>query len=122
MREKMSGIISWVRPEPILAQPAATPLARPTVQPENMELIQNWLDTKLASEKPMKKRRTMKDRGDVIREVERTIGAVRRESVAEATRGPKRSHAGPMARREKMAPVNEAMPALPISVSVRWRS
>ncbi|KAA8530214.1 hypothetical protein F0562_004923 [Nyssa sinensis] len=37
-------------------------------------------------------------------------------------RGPTRSHAGPIARREKMAPTKEAMPALPISVSVRLRS
>jgi hypothetical protein len=54
--------------------------------------------------------------------VAKMIGAVRRESVAEAMRGPIRSHAGPMARREKMEPAKEAMPAWPISVSVRLRS
>lgn len=50
------------------------------------------------------------------------MGAVMRESVAEAMRGPTRSHAGPMARREKMEPTKEAMPALPISISVSLRS
>lgn len=50
------------------------------------------------------------------------MGAVMRERVAEATRGPRRSHTGPMARREKMEPRKEAMPAVPTSVSVRLRS
>lgn len=66
----------------------------------------------------------MKEVGEETREVERMIGAVMRESVAEAMRGPNRSHAGPMARREKIEPRKEAMPALPISVGVRlssWR-
>ena len=52
----------------------------------------------------------------------RMIGAVRRERVAEAMRGPNRSHAGPMARREKIEPAKEAIPAWPISASVRLRS
>lgn len=52
----------------------------------------------------------------------RMIGAVRRERVAEAMRGPNRSHAGPMARREKIEPTKEAIPAWPISASVRLRS
>lgn len=38
---KINGISSWDKPAPMLAQPAETPLARPTTQPENMELIQN---------------------------------------------------------------------------------
>lgn len=121
-RVYISGMTNWVTPEPMLAQPAATPLASPTTGPENMELIQNWLATKLASEKPTRKRIRMNDFGDDTRDMERMTGAVRRESVAEATRGPTRSHAGPMAKREKMEPTKEAMPALPISVSVRLRS
>ncbi|KAK8713910.1 hypothetical protein V6N13_149112 [Hibiscus sabdariffa] len=43
----------------------------------------------------------MKEVGDEIKTVAKTIGAVRMERVAEAIRGPKRSHADPMARREK---------------------
>lgn len=61
MREKTRGMINWVAPEPTLAHPAAIPLARPTMEGENMELIQNWQDTKLAREKPTRKRMIMKD-------------------------------------------------------------
>lgn len=64
----------------------------------------------------------MNDSGDDTKDMARMIGAVRRESVAEATRGPTRSHVGPMARREKMEPTKDAMPALPISLAVRLRS
>lgn len=64
----------------------------------------------------------MKDCGEETNEVARMIGAVIRERVAEVIRGPTRSHAGPMARREKMEPTKEAMPAAPMSVSVRRRS
>lgn len=63
----------------------------------------------------------MKDRDDEMREVAKMAGAVRRESVAEAMRGPNRSHAGPIARREKIEPIKEAMPAWLMSVSVRLR-
>ncbi|KAH7852266.1 hypothetical protein Vadar_022596 [Vaccinium darrowii] len=70
----------------------------------------------------MRKWTRMKENGDWIKETERTTGEVRRERVAEATRGPKRSQAGPMARREKMEPAKEAMPALPMSEEERWRS
>lgn len=51
-----------------------------------------------------------------------TTGAVTRETVADATRGPKKSQTGPMARREKMEPTKEAMPAWPISACVRLSS
>lgn len=118
----MSGMTNWVTPEPMLAQPAASPLASPTTGPENMELIQNWLETKFASEKPTRKRIRMNELDDDTRDTESMAGAVRIERVAEETRGPTRSHAGPMAKREKMAPRKEAMPALLISVSVRLRS
>lgn len=64
----------------------------------------------------------MKLFAEEIREVERTTGAVRSDSVAEATRGPKTSQAGPIARREKIEPTKEAIPAVPISVWVRLRS
>lgn len=111
MREYMSGMTNWVTPEPMFAHPAATPLASPTTQPENMELIQNWLATKFASEKPIRKRTRMNEFGDEIRLIESIAGVVSRDSVAEATRGPTRSHTGPMARREKIEPAKEAMPA-----------
>ncbi|KAM1715720.1 hypothetical protein ACFX1X_023745 [Malus domestica] len=75
----MSGMTSWVTPEPMLAQPAEKPLARPTTHPENMQLIQNWLATKLAREKPAMKRMAMKELGEETRDVERMTGAVRRE-------------------------------------------
>lgn len=64
----------------------------------------------------MRNRTSMKLFAEEIREVERTTGAVRSDRVAEATRGPNTSQAGPMARREKMEPMKEAIPALPISV------
>lgn len=64
----------------------------------------------------------MKDCGEEIREVAKMMGAVMRESVAEAIRGPIRSQTGPMARREKMEPTKEATPALPMTVSVSLRS
>lgn len=54
--------------------------------------------------------------------MDKIAGAVRRETVAEARRGPKRSHAGPIARREKIEPRKEAIPALPTSEGVRLRS
>lgn len=70
----------------------------------------------------MRKRMTMKARGDETKHMENTTGAVRRESVAEAIRGPTRSHAVPMAKREKMEPAKEAILARLTSVSERLRS
>lgn len=64
----------------------------------------------------------MKARGEETSDMEHTAGAVRRESVAEARRGPKRSHTGPMARREKMEPRKEAMPAVATSEAEKLRS
>ena len=84
-----------------------------------MELIQNWFATKFARQNPTRKRTRINDVGEVTKQVDKMTGAVTRESVAEAMRGPTRSQAGPMARREKMEPMKEAMPALPMSVSVR---
>lgn len=117
----MSGMTNCVTPEPAFAQPAETPLARPTTEPENMEVIQYWLATKFASEKPTRKRMAMKDSGEETKAVARMAGAVRRESVAEAMRGPTRSHAGPIARREKTEPAKAATPAWVMSVLVRLR-
>lgn len=70
----------------------------------------------------MRKRTAMKVRGDETRDADRTMGPVRRETVADARRGPKRSQAGPIARREKMEPRNDAIPAVPTSEAVRLRS
>lgn len=50
------------------------------------------------------------------------MGAVASERVAEARRGPKRSQAGPIARREMMEPVKAAIPAVPTSDGERLRS
>lgn len=109
-------------PEPALAQPADTAFAWPTTWPENIELIQNWLDTKFARENPMRNRMMMNPPAEETSEAARMAGAVKMERVAEATRGPKRSQAGPMAKRERMAPAKEAMPAAPTSAGERWRS
>lgn len=64
----------------------------------------------------------MKSFAEEIKEVARITGAVRRERVADAIRGPTRSHAGPIARREKMEPRKEAIPAAPMSASESLRS
>lgn len=64
----------------------------------------------------------MNDKGEEMKAAERMIGAVMRERVAEAKRGPKTSHAGPMARREMMEPAKAAIPAVPTSEGERWRS
>lgn len=64
----------------------------------------------------------MKEDAEVTWEVARMAGAVRRESVAQAMRGPTRSQAGPMRKRERMAPANAAAAAAPVSLGVRWRS
>lgn len=57
-----------------------------------------------------------------MRETDKTMGAVRRDREAEATRGPARSQIGPMTKRDKMEPRKEAMLAMSMSVSVRLRS
>ncbi|KAK0589532.1 hypothetical protein LWI29_015506 [Acer saccharum] len=64
----------------------------------------------------------MKDFAEVTKEVARIAGAVMRERIAEATRGPTRSQMGPIARREKMEPTKEAMPATAMSDCVSLRS
>lgn len=69
----------------------------------------------------MKKRTRRKEVGDEAMEEQKTAGAVRRMSEAEARRGPNKSQALPMATRAKTAPETDAIPALPISVDVRLR-
>ena len=66
---KTRGMISCVAPPPMFPQPDATPLAVPTTGAENMELIQNCVDTKVAREKPVKKRARRKETGDEAMEV-----------------------------------------------------
>lgn len=78
--------------------------------------------TKLASEKPTKKRTRMKDVGEETSEAERITGAVRKERIAEEVRGPMRSQSGPIARREKMEPAKEAIPAADTVEAERLRS
>lgn len=120
--EKMRGMMNWVNPEPTLAQPAETPLARPTTEGENMELIQNWFATKFASENPIRNRTRTKDHGVVVKAVARTKGMVRMDREAEATRGPTASQMGPITKRERMAPMKEAIPERPMSSGERPRS
>lgn len=118
---KTSGMMSCVAPPPKLPQPPEIPLAVPTTCPENMELIQNCVETKVANEKPVKNRTRRNEIGDEMIEVKQTAGAVRRISEAEARRGPNKSQAVPMAIRAKTAPETDAIPALPMSVDVRLR-
>lgn len=56
MRENTRGMMSWVAPPPRFPHPPESPLAEPTTGAENMELIQNCVDTKVAREKPVKNR------------------------------------------------------------------
>lgn len=72
-------------------------------------------------EKPVRKRTRRKDIGDEADAVKYTAGEVRRINEVEARRGPKRSQAVPMASRANIAPVTDAIPALPMSVAVRLR-
>lgn len=113
--------MSWVAPPPKLPQPPDTPFAVPTTGEENIELIQNWVETKVASEKPVKKRTRRKETAELITAVQNTTGAVASMSDAVASRGPKRSHAVPMTILANTAPETAAMPALPMSVAVRLR-
>lgn len=74
----MSGMNSCDAAEPRLAQPAETALARATTERENMELIQYWLDTKAAREKPERKRRRRKEAGEeAVAARRKTAGAER---------------------------------------------
>ncbi|KAF5179530.1 hypothetical protein FRX31_030884 [Thalictrum thalictroides] len=75
-----------------------------------MEVIQNWLATKLANEKQIKNLTRMNSLVDGTSEVAKTIGTVTMLlKHDEDQRGPKASL-------EKMEPTNEAIPALPIYV------
>lgn len=118
---KTSGMMSCAAPPPKFPQPAETALAVPITSPENMELIQNIVDTNVAREMPVKNRTSRKEVGDEIIEVQQTAGAVRRSSEAEARRAPNTSQAVPMAIRAKIAPETDAIPAWPISLDVRLR-
>lgn len=82
--------MSWVAPPPKLPQPPDTPFAVPTTWEENIELIQNWVETKVASEKPVKKRTRRKETAELITAVQNTTGAVASMSEAVASRGPKK--------------------------------
>ncbi|CAI0429447.1 unnamed protein product [Linum tenue] len=106
---------SWVAPPPRFSHPAATPLAVPTTGDENMELIQNWVETKVARENPVKNLTRMNETVEETMGVKNTAGTVIRTREAEASRGPTRSQAVPITMRAKAAPVTEAMPPYPIS-------
>lgn len=56
-----------------------------TLGAENIELIQNWVETKEAREKPVKKRTRRKPVADSMRDVQYTIGVVSRIRPADAS-------------------------------------
>ena len=118
--ENTSGMISCVAPPPRFPHPAAIPLAEPTTGPENIELIQNCVETKVASENPAKNRTMINPIGDLIPDVKYTAGAVESVNAAEARRGPKRSQAVPMTRRAKTEPDTEATPRIGITKAADW--
>ena len=66
---KTYGMINCVAPPPKFPQPPATPLAVPTTLEENMELIQNWVETNVARENPVKNRARKNVTGDETIEV-----------------------------------------------------
>ena len=84
MSSKISGIMSWVKPPPRLPQPAVIPLAVPTIDAENMVLIQNWQDTKVARENPMKKRDKIKPTVVDTVAMQKIAGAVSMTNDAQA--------------------------------------
>lgn len=96
--------MSCVAPPPRLPHPAAMPFAVPTTLLLNMELIQNWQDTKVAKENPMKKRTTMKPVTSDTVAIEYTAGAMIIIKKAHPYRGPTKSHTEPITRRDKMEP------------------
>lgn len=71
-----------------LTQPAARALADPTTLVLNMEVHQNWQATKVAREKPMNRRETMKPAALVHRPMQYTAGAVRPMHSPMPKRGP----------------------------------
>ena len=60
------------------------PFAVPTMGAENMVLIQNWQDTKVASENPMKKRDKMKPSVVDTVAMQKMAGAVSMTNDAQA--------------------------------------
>lgn len=58
---------------------------------------------------------------DETNDMQNTVGADSMIKNAQAYRGPSKSQAAPITRREKMLPETDAMPAFPISCFVRFR-
>lgn len=56
-----------------------------TLGGENIELIQNWVDTNVAREKPVKKRTRRKPVADSMMDVQYTNGVVSRMRDADAS-------------------------------------
>jgi hypothetical protein len=98
------GMINWVAPPPKLPQPAANPFAVPTILLLNMELIQNWHDTNVASENPMKNRTVMNPEMELTVAMEYTAGEMIITRNAHPYRGPIKSHTVPINRRDKIEP------------------
>lgn len=70
-------------------------LAVPTTLVENMELIQYWQETNVASTNPMKKRHMMKPVAFVTAAIEAVHGTVTMRRKAVPYRGPTRSQTVP---------------------------
>mmetsp|Transcript_6197 Transcript_6197/g.17137 ORF Transcript_6197/g.17137 Transcript_6197/m.17137 type:complete len:249 (-) Transcript_6197:52-798(-) len=117
----MNGMTRWVNPAPALPHPAPKALADPTTLTLNMTEDQNWQDTNVAREKPMHIRTTMNPAALVTTAMHIVAAAVRSWRKACPKRGPNVSHTAPRHRREKMAPVTDAMAAPDTSDLVRSR-
>lgn len=112
-------MIRFATPPPRFPHPPDCPFARPTTFGENMQLIQYWVETNVASENPVKKRMMKNPVGVPAMDERNTAGTVRRQTVADARRGPVKSQAAPKARRAKIAPETDPTPALPVMIGKR---
>lgn len=96
--------MSCVAPPPRLPHPAASPFAVPTILLLNMELIQNWHDTNVARENPMKNRTAMNPPASETSAMEYTAGEMIMIRNAQPYRGPMMSHTVPIRRRDNTEP------------------
>ncbi len=111
--------MSCVAPPPRLPHPAAVPFTSPIILLLNIVLIQNWQETNVASEKPMKNRARMNPEMVDTDAMEKTAGAANMIRNAHPYRGPTRSHRGPMSSRERTEPDISTRQRLSMSASFR---
>ena len=96
-------------------------LAVPTMRTLNIEPTQNWQQTKLQRDMPMKRRMASKPPPLTTREIKKTAGANMSMTIALPKRGPRVSSTVPMKTRPKTAPQTAVTPANPASVLVRLK-